>query len=243
LSDVAEISVLLGRWDDARAAVTELAQRDLSADDRVVLVCQMALLAGLSGDEKGAANHLEGAAAGLIATTELVAARTTYLRTRSLLSLAADDLEAARQEAAEAVSSDPLGINSPHALMIQARAAIWLRDVEGARSALSAMTGFPGSWMAAERLTVEAGVAALGGLVEEAAETYREAIEAWRALECTLDLALCELDLVLLLGPGAPHDNTAKEAGDIFMRLGAKPFLERLNRAAGVEQAEGRSAE
>ena len=105
------------------------------------------------------------------------------------------------------------------------------------------MTGSPGEWMAAERLTVEAGVAALEGRVEEAAETYREAIEAWQALECTLDLALCELDLVLLLGPGVPNDSATKEAREIFTHLGARPFLERLNRAAGVEEAEGRSPE
>jgi len=161
------------------------------------------------------------------------------LRTRSLLSLAAGDLEAARREAVDTVSADPLGINSPRALMISARAALWLHDVEGARSALTAMTGFPGQGMAAERLTVEAGLAALEGLAEEAAEAYEEAIEAWRTLECTLDLALCELDLVLLLGPGPPNDNATKEAREVFTRLGAKPFLERLNRAALSEQQPG----
>ena len=71
--------------------------------------------------------------------------------------------------------------------------------------------------------------------MEEAAEAYRGAIEAWRALKCTLDLALCELDLVLLFGPDHPDATGAKEARDIFTQLGAKPFLERLNRAAGAE--------
>jgi hypothetical protein len=41
------------------------------------------------------------------------------------------------------------------------------------------------------------------------------------------------LDLVLLLGPAHPDATAAKEARDIFTQLGAKPFLERLNRAAG----------
>jgi hypothetical protein len=53
-------------------------------------------------------------------------------------------------------------------------------------------------------------------------------------LDCTLDLALCELDLVLLLGPDHPDVIVAKEAGDIFTQLGAKPFLERLNLAVGI---------
>jgi hypothetical protein len=92
--------------------------------------------------------------------------------------------------------------------------------------------------MAAMRRTSEAGLAALEGRVEAATEAYREAIEAWRALDCTLDLALCELDLVLLLGSDHPDATAGKEARDIFTELGAKPFLERLNRAAGFEQPE-----
>ena len=55
-------------------------------------------------------------------------------------------------------------------------------------------------------------MAALEERAEEAAETYRGAIEAWRALDCTLDLALCELDLVSLLGPDHPDATAAKEA-------------------------------
>jgi len=98
------------------------------------------------------------------------------------------------------------------------------------------MRPFRGRWMTAERLTMEAGLAALEGRVQEAAETYRRAVEAWRALDCTLDLALCELDRVLLLGPDHPDATMAKEARDIFTELGAKPFLERLNHAARLEQ-------
>jgi hypothetical protein len=92
--------------------------------------------------------------------------------------------------------------------------------------------------MAAARLTAEAGSAALEGRVDEAAGSYREAIDAWRALKCTLDLALCELDLVLLLGSNCPETTAAKEAMDIFADLGAKPFLERLNRALGAVEHE-----
>jgi len=155
------------------------------------------------------------------------------------VSLAAGDLETAHREAADAVSADPLGINSPNALAIQARALLWLRDLEGVRAVLTAMTRFRGRWMAAERLTVEAGLAALEGRLEVSAETYGKAIEAWRTLDCTLDLALCELDLVTLLGPDHPDATAAKEARDILAQLGATPFLERLNRAAGVDQESG----
>ena len=140
----------------------------------------------------------------LLPRRDFVAWRTTYLRARAFVSLAAGDLEAANREAADAVSADPLGINSPHALAVQARAALWLHDAERAQQALSAMKGFRGRWMAAERLTVEAGLAALEGRTDVAAKAYREAIEGWRSLDCTLDLALCELDLVSVARSRSP---------------------------------------
>jgi class 3 adenylate cyclase/tetratricopeptide (TPR) repeat protein len=234
LNNAAEVSLFLGAWSDTRAAIAELGQRELPLDQRAYLGCNEAVLAALTGDPEEAATCFERHADRMTAT-ELVTGRATYLMDRALASLGTDDIEAARQESAEAVSADPTGINSPRALAIQARACLWLRDAEGARTALAEMKAFRGRRVAAARLTVEAGLAALEGRVEESADAYREAIEAWRALECTLDLALCELDLVLLLGPAHPDATAAKEARDIFTQLGAKPFLERLNRAAGKD--------
>ena len=39
-----------------------------------------------------------------------------------------------------------------------------------------------------------------------------------------------------MLGPGNEKDNAATEAADIFARLGAKPFMERLSRALDPDQ-------
>ncbi len=234
LLNAAETSLFVGEWSDTRAAIAELGQRELPARQRSFLDCVRAMLAALTGDPAEAAAHLAQHADRIGAAS--VAARTTYLEAQSLVNLAAGDLESARREAAEAVSADPSGINTPTALAIQARAALWLRDVGLARESLSGMEGFRGRWMAAERLTVEAGLAALEGRADESAAGYRTSVEAWRALDCTLDLALCELDLVLLLGSDHPDARVAKEARDIFTDLGAQPFLELLNRAAGAEQ-------
>ncbi|MGA2805408.1 MAG: adenylate/guanylate cyclase domain-containing protein [Acidimicrobiales bacterium] len=230
----AEVSLFLGAWSDTRVTITELRQRDLPSEQRAYLSCTEALLMALTGNPEEALTLFERA--DRWAATEMVTGRATYLMDRSLVDLAAGDLEAARRESAEAVSADPTGINSPRSLAIQARACLWLRDVEDARKALAGMKAFRGRRVATARLTAEAGLAALEGRAEEAAEAYRGAIEAWRALDCTLDLALCELDLVLLLGPDHPDATAAKEARDIFTQLGAKPFLERLNLAVGSER-------
>jgi class 3 adenylate cyclase/tetratricopeptide (TPR) repeat protein len=231
LLNSAEISVLLGETKDARAAIAELRQRDLPLEHAVFLDCVEAMLRGLTGEAAEASALLEEHLDHMSAS-ELVVARTTYWRARSLVSLASGDLDTARREAASAVSADPLGINSPYALAFEARASLWLHSADNARAALSAMKGFRGRWMAAMRLTTEAGLAALEGRIEDSAEAYREAIEAWKALDCTLDLAMCELDLVLLLGPDSPVSSAAKEARDIFSQIGATPFLDRLTRAA-----------
>ncbi|MGA3216283.1 MAG: hypothetical protein ABSD97_11425, partial [Acidimicrobiales bacterium] len=234
LRNAAETSFLLGEWGDTRSAIIELRPRDVRPDQVAYLDCVEAMLLACTGAASQAAALIDSHAEQL-AAAEAVAVRATYLRARSVVSLAGGDIEAARLEAAAAVSADPFGINSPHALAMEARAALWLSDSEGAREALSAMAGFRGRWMAAARLTTEAGLAALDGRVEESAEAYRAAIESWRTLGCTLDLAMCELDLVLLLGPDDPDASAAKEARDIFTQLGARPFLARLDRAASAE--------
>jgi tetratricopeptide (TPR) repeat protein len=238
LSDVAELSIFVGAWSEARAAMTELREREIPLwEGEAFLNVHEAMLAALTGDPVAASGLLEEQRAGM-AGSEFLAARTTYFKCRSLVYLAAGDLEVARRSAAEGVSADPMGADSPSALSVQARACLWQRDAEGAREARSMMKGFGGRWMTAQRCTVEAGLAALEGREEEAAEGYRKAVEALRALDCTLDLALCELDLVLLLGPDHGSATVAKEARDIFTELGAKPFLERLNDAAGLEQVQ-----
>ncbi|MGD0595288.1 MAG: AAA family ATPase [Acidimicrobiales bacterium] len=236
LGDTAEGSLFLGDWGRARTAIAELEEREPTSVRRVTLPIRKAMLAALTGESATAAAALKEAGEQVAASSEFLAARTTYLVDRSLVSLAAGDLDAAQREAGDAVALEPAGTNSRHALAIRARACLWLRDTVGVQEALLAMRPFRGRWMTAERLTMEAGLAALEGRVQEAAETYRKAVEAWRALDCTLDLALCELDRVLLLGPDHPDATMAKEARDIFTELGAKPFLERLNHAARLEQ-------
>jgi hypothetical protein len=234
LLNIAEISVLFGEPLAARDAISELRQRDLPPDHLMFLDCVEAMLKGLHGGIDEAWELLEPVAEQM-STNELITARTTYLRARSFVSLAAGDLPSAQREAAAAVAVDPLGINSPHALALQARAALWQRDANAAREALTAMKGFRGRWMGAVRLTTEAGLAALEDHAEPAVDSYQGAIEAWRSLDVTLDLALCELDLALLLGPDSPASSAAKEARDIFTQLGAAPYLERLNRVASRE--------
>jgi len=225
----AEGATMLGRWDDARSALTALSQRDLPPARQTQFELCVAVLSALTGNTAQALEHLESTAAA--AATEDRTARSNNYLGRSQVHLAIDDLETAYQEAATAREAEPSGINSPSALSVQMHASLWLGDAARARAALVAMQAFRGRWMAALRLTAEAGIASLEGRYEGAAATYARAFDAWRALDSPLDLAMCGLDRALVRGPGVPAGNDDDETREIFTRIGAVPLLARLDRA------------
>ena len=96
--------------------------------------------------------------------------------------------------------------------------------------------------------TIRAGIAALDGRTAEALPVYREALRAWRDLGLAWDEALCELDMATLLDRSDPEVGAAAEsAREIFVRLGATPFIARLDaalsRATGATTADATDAE
>ena len=88
-------------------------------------------------------------------------------------------------------------------------------------------------------MTAEAGVAALEERHDEAATAYAGALDAWRAINSPLDLALCALDRAILRGSDPAAGGEDDEAREIFTRIGAAPFLARLDRAAAAARKAG----
>ncbi len=231
LGNAAETGMWAGRWSEAESALHQLQERNESHPN---LTSLEAMLAALRGDTVGAIQRLDEIAPEVEAA-ESVQTRTTYLGIRAMVELAESDTHAAFEHAMAGVAADPSGINSPTALSVAGRAALWLGDAVKAREAIAAMEVFRGRWMRAVKATVEAGIAALEGSPEESAAGYRRAIEAWRALQTSLDLALCGLDMGTLLGLDHPDAAEAvEESKAILERLGAKPFMNRLEQ---LEQA------
>jgi hypothetical protein len=84
----------------------------------------------------------------------------------------------------------------------------------------------------ADRTTIHAGLAALDDRPRDALGLYRDALRVWRDLGTVWDEALCVIDMASLLGPGEPEVQAAAErAREILVRLGAQPFIERLDAA------------
>ena len=130
--------------------------------------------------------------------------------------------------------ADALSPGDPDLMVRSARAALWLRDPVATRADLAALdaAGLHGRAIDASRSTIRAGIAALEGRTAEAHAAYREALRDWRDLGLVWDEALCGLDMALLLDPADPDVRAAAESSrETFVRLGATPFLGRLDDA------------
>ena len=223
--NITETSLYLGLWDEAFVMVEELHQRELPAWPSEWLAGLEAVFAALSGDSARADQLLS---IGDVSSDRSLATMTTRLTTAAFVALANNQLDDALRQANQAVELDPMGINCSTALGIAARAALWMGNLEELQKAYVAMHRVRGRAMAAQRRTVEAGMAALERRFAESSETYRDAIERWHAVKSVLDLALCELDLAIVLGKDHDDASAAKEALDIFEQIGAKVLVRRL---------------
>ena len=222
----AETAVYMGHVEESRQLLEELAPRAAPAVE-MWLKSMLALIGALLGEF----DSLEAFDAVGFTPRGDVHSVTTRLNCRSFAALAVGDLETARADASEAVALDPSGINCTQSLFIWFRSALWLRDADGVRGAIEGMDRLRGRAIAAGRSSARAGLAALEGRLNDAAVLYQEAIEQWRELDMPLDLALCELDLVMMLGANHPDATVAKEAADIFAQIKTAPFARRLDAA------------
>jgi hypothetical protein len=107
----------------------------------------------------------------------------------------------------------------------------------GAASALALLdaSGYLGAALAADRLVARAGIDALEGRGPAALAGYREALRAYRKLGLAFDEAAAAVDMAILLRP-PERDATDVVAAigaarETLERLGARPFLARLDAA------------
>ena len=117
---------------------------------------------------------------------------------------------------------------------IVARTALWAGDAERAARALARhrASGSHGPAIDATRATISAGMHALSGRPGEARGMYRTVLRTWRDLGLPFDEALTAIDMATLLDPSDPEVRAAAEsAREVLTRLGARPFLERLEAA------------
>jgi class 3 adenylate cyclase/predicted ATPase len=120
------------------------------------------------------------------------------------------------------------------------RGALWGRDRErvlriAARIEAMAETGRIAQ---AGRTAARAAVAAVEGRDGESIAGYREAIRRWREIGEDFSASLAALDLAVAFGPAEPAvREAADEARAVFVRVGAAPFVARLDAALAATGA------
>ena len=233
MGNAAEAATDLGEWAIADELLSDLAGRtDLPPRNRQALALNRALLAAYQGRGADAATFLAEPATEL-ETTDFLMARTWFLRARASTELMAGDLDAAYATGMEAVKTEPSGGNAPTSVWCAARAALWLRDAERARTARKAMNELRGRWIENCRRAVDAGIAALEGHLDDALAGYQRTFETWEAMDLPFDRAACVVDAATLLPAEALPRETIDGAHAYLRRLGADPLLERLVAATG----------
>ncbi len=158
------------------------------------------------------------------------ATRADFLRAQAAVAFAEGRLDEAHHEAFEAAEISL--VNGPHPYAFAARAALWAHDRDRVRRCLEhhEASGHHGPAIELERMTMRAGLAALDGRTADALALYRDAWRGWREIGCRFDLALAELDAVLLLDEGGSELAEAhSEAHDILERLEANSLLRTLD--------------
>lgn len=226
LGNLAELAYRVGDWDLGRHAVEQILALESSSIDRAMALELAITMRTLEGADVA---DLLAEAATAVAVDEPALDRVATME------FLAGHYPSAGAAWAELARLSPL--NAPLCLPKAARAARFAGDVAGTRSALDALRAQPvrGPVIDAESCTIEAGIAAMDGRVEEARRLFRDARERWQELRLPWDEALCCLDMAMLLGPDDPDVPAAAVLARATMeRLGARPFLAILDRALGA---------
>jgi class 3 adenylate cyclase/tetratricopeptide (TPR) repeat protein len=221
-----------GDWEWGLSVLGELDRDDFHIPVDIYVIQSAAMFEGLRGDET-ARDRLLGLEARIVDESTSPQDLAELRVAESWLELADGTMERAYERALVAADSDPGGWSETQGLVHACRAALWLRDLHRAGLALDRLVGMRkhGPWIQCARATLSAGMLALQGRPDESGAAYAEAGARWQGLGVAFDLALCQLDFVTLVADHPEAVPAAREAKETFSRLGAKPFLKRLEAA------------
>jgi class 3 adenylate cyclase/tetratricopeptide (TPR) repeat protein len=225
-----------GDWDRAIQELETVDLDTLEPADRAAVALPVMLLKAARGVDVTA--ELAGIEVDLATIPDQQAASMSAMVRAFVLSVAGRHREASDECFSSARGSSVLRL---WALPLAGRYAVLDRDPARALDAareLEAMSS-PGPALAADLETIRAGSAALAGALPEAAEGYRRAMNMWHDLGLVWDEALCAIDMATLLSPWEREVRAAADAArEILTRLGAKPFLARLEAAMDRQPSE-----
>ena len=234
-------AIRAGEWDWALQILKEWTPLDTEVAQFSELYGDQAVIAAMRGED---------ASALLDKVTTMIASLTDpqYPAYEAWFRAWAAFSEGRFTDAVDLASRAPKSINFFHPLAtpLAARAALWAGDVARAREQMAIVdkTMMRGEALANDRKSLLASIAAIEGRAAEALGLYREALAGWRSLGLAWDEALTVIDMARFLGPSEAEVHTAADwALATMQRLGAKPYIERLQVAMNApDAAEQRAA-
>ncbi|MEK6190687.1 MAG: adenylate/guanylate cyclase domain-containing protein [Chloroflexota bacterium] len=236
-NNVGFTAYLGGEWDEAIATLEGPLAEDLEPNHRVGLLGNALVVRASRGESIADGLAELDRLAGGSNDVGLASLRLSVFDARGSEAFAAGRFEDARTAWLRVVELDTT--QGPSYYYQAARAGLWDRDLDAARSDLRALdgTGVHGGVVEIRRATIRAGLAALEGRPREAAAAYREAIRDFEDQHLAFDAALTALDMTAFVGISEPEVGPiAAAARAFFARVGARPFVERLD--ATVETAD-----
>jgi hypothetical protein len=195
LANASEFAVDLGDFHAAEGALDQAASvmREEGTPDAVGLALTRAMLLAHRGEPAPALAIIEGLEEQVgDALSGIVMMRTWFLRARALVQLLAGDAQAASNDAAESLTTDPAGGNASSSLWMAVLAGSVLRDPSAIRAAMDVTGGLRGQWTRMVRTTARASLAALED-EPDAPAAMMAALDAWTTAELPLDHAFATL--------------------------------------------------
>jgi tetratricopeptide (TPR) repeat protein len=235
IGNAAWCAMRVGEWDWAMTVLDEWLEAELVETFQFEFLIDRAFIRALRGVDVAA--EVE-AAANIISKVTDPQYGSYVEHAYALASLAAGDYPAAIEHAEEAATLTRYF--SPLALPVGARAALWAGDAATAQRLLDreVATAYTGATLQVDRARIAAGIAALEGRGAEALTGFLDAIRAYEGMSLPFEAAAAAVDMAVVLPDavgGSPAAAAAIASGrETLTRLGAKPFLDRLDAALAV---------
>jgi len=229
LTNAAEVAVWTGDWDLTLPEFQELLADDLDREDRIIVIGRLVQIGSWRGDP---VDELVDEIVRLVGDTSEPAVLISAPVARADRAFAGGMLDDAAQEYRRAAA-----MTAEYALVsyvMAARASLLARDPASAAVDLAGLdaTGLHGPAIEARRASIRAGLAALDGRPSDALALYRDALRRFRDSGLPLDEAFTAIEMATLLDPAEREVRGAADAArEILIRLGATPFLARLDAA------------
>ncbi len=230
--NAADSAVRVGEWDWAVGILDQVLATELEVVDRFPLTSVLLTIRALRGEVTETELDAHESSLEGNADRQMGVGKLTPRLQADLAGGRWDDFE---ERCLELLSLDRLG-GTAH-LFLAGRVSVLRCDAAALRRVVDRHEGLRvhGQAISVERVAMRAGLAALEGRTTDAHAGYQDVLDSWRELGLEWDEAMTGLEMATVLDRSEPDVAAAIDRSvDIFERLRARPFLERLTPSDGA---------